>query len=550
MTQPTLEWIKQTGEMNSTDSVYRPVVATDAAGNTYMVYFNYGVTSGNSSAGDRDVSISKFDSNGNLLWIKQDPVWNTSSSENRPMVSITADGYIVFAFWTNGTVSGETSTGGNDIVVVKVDSDGNTIWVKQDSTFNTTDDDYRPAICCTSDNGIVVAYMSQGTISGETSLGIDRLVVFKMDSSGTVAWITENADFNPITSYTDAYYPPSITTDGTNVYATYYTGGVTSGNTSTGNDDIVVVKLDASGNTQWVVQNETFNTPDYDFYPLISAGPSALYIAFITEGTTSGNSNVGDSDIAVARLNPSNGSVMWIKQSDSFDTTNGDAASYHFGLCVDGEENAYIAFHTYGVLSGSPNNNDSAQIIVAKFTPAGVNEWSWQIPDSIIVTNNSYTPTISVDSARNLYVSFLMYSGSVSGGTDNGTGNMAVLFKLSQGADNSFPLLVSPYLARNNVLVFTKAAVDALVAHAPLPVTMRVSWAPNGVPAGSLLRNTGRTAVVSVSNSNPLAVYRFQSVQLIAGAGSEGVGGSSTDTDPWQCGYICTWAADGIAPIF
>jgi hypothetical protein len=113
---------------------------------------------------------------------------------------------------------------------------------------------------------------------------------------------------------------------------------------------------------------------------------------------------------------------------------------------------------------------------------------------------------------------------------------------------NSFALRVNPFVALSPVLVYTQETMDALVAGEAPPLNPRVSWAEFGMPAGSLLRDLGRSVVVKVSPTNPLHAYRFQRIQLIRGPTSEGVGGSPADS--WQTGYICVWAAGGVAPVF
>jgi uncharacterized delta-60 repeat protein len=170
--------------------------------------------------------------------------------------------------------------------------------------------------------------------------------------------------------------------------------------------------------------------------------------------------------------------------------------------------------------------------------------------------DTSFNPGISAnDLVRSLVLQMdgdILVGGSFT--AFNNDTNLKYLLRLYGGElPNSFVPRVNPFITLGPVLVYTKEAVDALVAGgsgATLPPTTRVSWAPLGVPAGSLLRDLGRLAVVRVSDSNPLHAYRFQRVQLIAGAGTEGVGGSATDTDAWQTGYICTWAAGGSPPIF
>jgi hypothetical protein len=127
-----------------------------------------------------------------------------------------------------------------------------------------------------------------------------------------------------------------------------------------------------------------------------------------------------------------------------------------------------------------------------------------------------------------------------------------VQFGISQ-LQNRFALRVNPFVSTGNVLVYTQKAIDALVANGSgtsFTESARASWAPLGAQAGSLLRDLRRSAVVKVSPTNPLHAYRFQRIQLIAGPDTEGVGGSATDKDAWQTGWICTWSADGVAPVF
>jgi hypothetical protein len=116
---------------------------------------------------------------------------------------------------------------------------------------------------------------------------------------------------------------------------------------------------------------------------------------------------------------------------------------------------------------------------------------------------------------------------------------------------NTFSGRVNPFLLTGTVLVYTQKAIDTLVANgsgASFAESARVSWAPLGAQAGSLLRDLRRAAVVRVSDTNPLHAYRFQRVQLIRGPTTEGVGGSPTDA--WLTGYICVWSASGVAPVF
>jgi hypothetical protein len=111
--------------------------------------------------------------------------------------------------------------------------------------------------------------------------------------------------------------------------------------------------------------------------------------------------------------------------------------------------------------------------------------------------------------------------------------------------DNSFPARVNPYIALSNVLIYTKATVDALVAGTPLPAVPRVAWALSGVNAGSVMRDLHRIVVVADDAGRHL--QRWARVQYVNGSASEGVDDTLAD---YGCGWVCVWDASGIAPVY
>lgn len=124
----------------------------------------------------------------------------------------------------------------------------------------------------------------------------------------------------------------------------------------------------------------------------------------------------------------------------------------------------------------------------------------------------------------------------------------SININLANANVNSFPVAVNPYLAVDNVLIYTKATVDALVATngaGPVPATPRVAWAPLGVTAGSLMRALERVVVVADAEGRHL--QRWVRVQYVNGAGSEGVDDTLAD---YGCGWICVWDASGFAPSY
>lgn len=154
---------------------------------------------------------------------------------------------------------------------------------------------------------------------------------------------------------------------------------------------------------------------------------------------------------------------------------------------------------------------------------------------------------------------YIAYSarGTISTGTNIGGADIVVL-KL--GADINVPS--NSFCARlggsgsgsgplitvgETTFVYTGETIDALVADTTLPSTTTASWASPSMPAGTLLRDLGRYKVVR--NAAGANLYTFRNVQLVSGAGSEGVSGSLSDSDAYKTGWVCVWSAAGFAPI-
>src|SRR5436309_385829 len=120
-----------------------------------------------------------------VQWITQQPTVNTSVNDVAPSIVADADGNFSDSYETNGgTASGQTNTGSNDIVVFKLDSTGNTQWVRQQPTFNTTLDDNFPAITVDATGNPYIAYRTTGTATGQTNTGLEDIVIFKLDTNG------------------------------------------------------------------------------------------------------------------------------------------------------------------------------------------------------------------------------------------------------------------------------------------------------------------------------------------------------------------------------
>lgn len=89
------------------------------------------------------------------------------------------------------------------------------------------------------------------------------------------------------------------------------------------------------------------------------------------------------------------------------------------------------------------------------------------------------------------------------------------------------------YLTTGITLVYTTEFINALVNNTELPAILFVDWAPLGLPAQKPLRNLERTYFI-FDNQNE-HIYTFTNIHY-------------HDSMVNGTGWICTWAASGIAP--
>ena len=449
---PSVQWIRQEPVMNTFGNNRFPSISVDSFGNTYVAYQTTGTSSGGTKLLGDDIVIFKMDTYGSLLWIRQQPVMNSSNLDYSPSICIDSSGNIYVTYQTFGTTSGGTNTGGFDIVIFKMDTNGTLQWIKQQRVMNTSFYEQDPSICIDSSSNLYVAYSTGELVSGGSFAGYDDIVVFKMNTNGILQWTTQQISMN--TNNVDQ--SPSISVDlSGNSYIVYLTPGRVSGGTNSGNYDIVVFKLNTSGALQWIRQEPVMNSTSTDIFPSIYTDSSGnSYIAYYTAGTTSGATKLAGNDIVVFKMD-TGGTLQWIRQQPVMNTIASDVSP---SICIDLSGNIYISYQTAGTVSGGTFAGGTSDIVVFKMDTSGTLQWILQQPTMNSNYNDSF-PSIAIDLSSNLYIAYHS-TGIVSGGTFIGTyssgtagSNNIVIFKLSLSP--SAPLITSQPTSASNQLTFT-----------------------------------------------------------------------------------------------
>jgi hypothetical protein len=485
-----VEWVAQQALMNTTGNDVSPSIAVDSTGNVYISYQTAGTVSGGTFVGVSDICVLKMNSSGVVQWIKEQAVMNTLVDDQYPRIAVDPSGNVYVTYYTGGTVSGGTFLGGvYDVAVFKMDSSGAVQWIKELALMNTTGADYNPALTVDSAGNVYISYNTTGTVSGGVFSGGADICVLKMNTSGAVQWIKEQAVMNT----TGFDYNPSIAVDLTgNVYVAYYTGGTVSGGVLSGSNDIVVFKMDSSGVVQWIKESAIVNTSASDTVPSIAVDSAGnAYVTYSSAGTVSGGTFSGVFDIVIFKLNTS-GDVQWVRQQQVMNTTASDTVPT---IALDSASSIYISYQTTGTVSNGTFYGVS-DTVVLKLNTSGQVKWIKELA----VTNTSVddtVPTIAVDLVGNIYVTY-QTAGAVLGGTNSG-GSDIVVFKMAQTPD----VAIMEWVQQQTVMNTTAADVTPVAAADPSG-NVYVAYQSAGTVSSGTLSGQGDIVVFKMNSSGVL----------------------------------------------
>lgn len=458
-TMTTISWTQQNATFNTTSIDASPAIAVDSAGSLILVYSATGTSSGGTSIGGQDIVVSKLNQlTGTVIWTRQLPNFNTTTSDTVPQLAIDSSNNIVLAYVTSGgEVSGGTSLGSNDVVIVKLDGNtGTIIWTQQNESFNTIAYESQPQVVINSNDDIFFVYISTGTTSGGTNISSTDIVLAKLNGlNGLTFWTRQTALFN--TSSNEGFPSIAINSDG-DVFCSYASTGQVSGGTKTeSGSDIVLAKFKGTdGSLLYTSQYPAFNT-GYDDnspsiavdnngdvivaynssdYPAIqvSGGTDTGYIVFTYAGF-----NAQYADIIVVKFQGNTGNVIWVRQDPNFNTGGNDL---FVSLDTNSNGDIWFAYSTTGQQVSGGTHLGSSDIVLVKLSGNDGSTIQTVQNPQFNTTGYGGAPTLVTGNSNDVYFAYSGRSGAVSGGTNIG-GDDIVVVKL---LDNSFTLAPEPEL--------------------------------------------------------------------------------------------------------
>jgi hypothetical protein len=279
-------WTKQIGT-----SVYDAArgIATDGAGNIYVVGETDGAFDGNTSGGGTDIAVIKYDVNGTKIWSRQ---LGTAGNDIVHHVAVGTGGNIYIAGQTTGAFAGHLNAGGNDAFLAKYDAAGTLLWTRQ---FGTALYDAANGITVAATGEVYLAGETDGALPGQVSAGDSDVFVAKYDAAGTLLWTRQFG-----TALYDAANGITVAATG-EVYLAGETDGALPGQVSAGSTDIFTAKYDTNGALGWLGQ---LGSAQYDAATGVALGSDGnIYAAGETHGALDGYTSSGMADMVVIKFN-------------------------------------------------------------------------------------------------------------------------------------------------------------------------------------------------------------------------------------------------------
>lgn len=452
-----LKWAKQ---MASTEKVGTQnncglAIVTDKLGNVYTTGTFQGTmdfdpdsftTFNLTNLYGADIYISKLDASGNFIWVKQMKGDEKSAYGFSQSIGLDNQGNVYITGYFRGSIDFDpnplvnfnlTSTGFDDIFVLKLDNSGNFVWAK--TMGGPSSDDIGESILLDNLGGIYLGGSfvdsadfdpTSGTYNLKSNGWFDAFIC-KLDISGNLLWV-KNVGGELVDWGHSIGLDPSgnIYASGTFMETADFDPGSDSFNLTAIDDyENFILKLDPLGNFIWAKQ---MGRTTHDNLPKLSLDASGniyttghfIGTADFDPGTGVFNlTAIGDNDIFISKLDPY-GNFVWAKKIGGFGGDGGIRSDRVSSLALDVGGNIYTTGCFYETVDFDPGPgifnltaSGLSAAFILKLDALGNFVWVKKI-DGTSTISGPYTAYIYVDALDNVYT-----TGSFQGTVDFGLGD-------------------------------------------------------------------------------------------------------------------------------
>jgi len=325
-------------------------ISTDGAGNVYFA----GHTQGNNFGehiGDWDAYIGKYDPVGNLLWTRQ---FGSVNAELTHSVAADLTGNVYIVGYTSGDLAGP-NTGGRDGFLTKISAAGVLQWSRQ---IGTTQSVEATDVTIDYQGNVLIAGLTEGNLASPNAGSADAFVS-KFSPEGQQLWTKQFGTVQRDESY-------GVTTD---AQGGIYIAGFTDGNLAgqIGGRDAFLAKYDSAGSPVWKRQ---FGSMGFDEITDVAADEAGVYVSGATRGQFT-QPSAGQRDLFAAGFTLA-GDLRWRSQLGT------SANDFLGGVAVDNVGGIFLAGYTQGALASPVGGlGDAVLLKVAIPEPQSIAVASW-----------------------------------------------------------------------------------------------------------------------------------------------------------------------------
>jgi hypothetical protein len=352
-----------------------------------------------SAGSNDDVFVSKLDSSGNFVWAKR--MGGYSDDEGCGIAVDSTGNVYTVGIHEGGDFDPGTGTftlgtsGGYDIFVSKLDSNGDFVWAKGWGGWNG---DAGYGIALDSSGNIYTTGYFRNTADFDPGAGVFNLVtpgntsepdvfVSKLDNSGNFVWAKQLGGTGDYYGDSDEGHGIAVDTSG-NVYTTGFfvgtadfdPGAGTFDLTSAGGLDIFVSKLDSNGDFVWAKRIAGTGTYDEGHGIALDSNGNVYTTGYFRDTAdfdpgagTFNLSSAGLGDIFISKLD-SSGGFIWARNMGGADGDEGKS------ITLDSKGNVYTTGFFNGTADFDPGPGifdlTSARIFVSKLDSNGDFIWA------------------------------------------------------------------------------------------------------------------------------------------------------------------------------
>ncbi len=413
-------------------------IDSDSKNDVYLGITTYSNVEGFKNKIKGGISLEKYNSMGSKLWKKDLLKSDELSSDIITSVKTDKNGDILLSGYTYKIKDYDFSD--NNIIAAKFDRDGNQIWKQE---FGSNKNDVATSVTVNNKNSIFLTGYTYGSMENDTQAVQSDIFLMNLDSNGNKIFSKQNSSKSRsiitslivkeckdedkdyyydiyMTGYTEGTFDDGVSRGKIDAFITYglpypqnfgtpeddkatsmivnennikFITGTTKGSTSVetpfGGDDIFLVLIEKSF-TVWATQFGT--DKDDNSIAVIQNSNSELLVVGDTEGSFNGNTSDNLSNIFIAKFTEL-GEKVWIKEFEIPKGTKTTAAT------SDKEGNIFITGYTNGSI-GSNTNLGKNDIFLVKVDSNGNKVWDTQWGTLEEDKGNS----LAIDSESNIYV--------------------------------------------------------------------------------------------------------------------------------------------------